>query len=91
MRPVLISTAFGVVIVLTFSTIVVNGRPQAGKEYPLKLQPELDILDVETYISNPRLLKLQIQCILYDGPCDVVGKWAKREWIHFLYLFFFLN
>ena len=33
----------------------------------------------ETYLRNPRLFNLQIQCLLYDGPCDIVGRFLKRE------------
>ena len=70
------------VVLMNLSAIL--GMPQ-GKEYPLKLQPELDVLDVESYLNNPRLLNLQIKCLLYDGPCDVVGRWAKRKFL-FQYL-----
>jgi len=47
------------------------------KQYPLRLQPELDGLDISHILKNERLLNFQIKCILYNGPCDVIGRWVK--------------
>jgi len=71
--------------VITILTISV-AKPQythnlsyKQKEYRLRLQPELDVVDISKYIFNPRLLNLQIKCLLFDGPCDIVGRWMKRK------------
>jgi len=66
------------VLVVVFLAIITLPSG-SGMQYPLRLQPELDVIDIESYLSNPRLLKLQIECILNDGPCDAVGRWAKRK------------
>ncbi|CAG7722553.1 unnamed protein product [Allacma fusca] len=52
-------------------------RPQEEKVYPARLQPELDSINVDHYLKNERLMNLQIKCVLYNGPCDVVGRWVK--------------
>jgi len=43
----------------------------------LRIQPELDSLDVPKYLQNERLVRLQFKCLIFDGPCDIVGRWAK--------------
>jgi len=38
--------------------------------YGLRFQPELDHVRIDPYIKNRRLWKLEINCIIFDGPCD---------------------
>jgi len=52
---------------------------QRGEVYPLQYQPEVDALDISWYFRNERLIKLQVKCLFYNGPCDIVGRWLKRE------------
>jgi len=45
--------------------------------YPPRYQPELDRLSLEKYIADDYLFSMHINCLLYDGPCDPVGRWMK--------------
>jgi hypothetical protein len=59
------------VVAILFALIAIaSAFPQAGKTYPLKLQPELDNINIEEYLKNDKLLSLQIKCVVHDGPCD---------------------
>ncbi|ODN02997.1 putative odorant-binding protein A10 [Orchesella cincta] len=48
-----------------------------GVLHPLTYQRQIDYLDVEQYFRNSRLMRIQIMCIFYDEPCDLVGRWLK--------------
>lgn len=50
-----------------------------GTLHPLTYQRQIDYLDVEQYFRNGRLMRIQIMCIIYDEPCDFVGRWLKRK------------
>ncbi|OXA49931.1 uncharacterized protein LOC110854348 [Folsomia candida] len=54
---------------------------QRGTIYPMTFQPEIDSLDIGVYFRNERLVKLQIMCIFYGGPCDIAGRWLKSRMI----------
>ena len=45
----------------------------------IRLQPELDKIDIDAYLKNKKALRIQVQCLIYDGPCDWVGRWLKRK------------
>jgi len=59
---------FGLIAILV--VISVSSSLGQGKKYPIKLQPELDNIDVEDYLKNEKFVDLQIKCAVYDGPCD---------------------
>jgi len=63
-------------IIILFSALVGLALCQK-KEPKLRVQPELDGVDVAKYLQNERLVRLQFKCLIFDGPCDIVGKWAK--------------
>lgn len=67
---------------LTFLILVCTQIPccssYRGKVHPLTYQRQIDYLDVEQYFRNARLMRIQIMCIIYDEPCDFVGRWLKR-------------
>lgn len=63
---------------LLFSLVQISNS-QRGTVYPLLFQPEIDSLDIGIYFRNERLVKLQIMCIFYGGPCDIAGRWLKRK------------
>lgn len=50
-----------------------------GTLHPLTYQRQIDYLDVEQYFRNSRLMRIQIMCVIYDEPCDFVGRWLKRK------------
>lgn len=64
-----------VIVIAIVSTIIAgvcvalparNNRniPLSLREYPLKLQPELDVINIDEYLRNERLIDLQIRCVL---------------------------
>ncbi|CAG7709757.1 unnamed protein product [Allacma fusca] len=56
-------------------TCVVGSLAVAQKP---RFQPELDSLDVDSYLKNERRVRLQFKCLLNDNaPCDAVGRWLK--------------
>jgi hypothetical protein len=57
------------VVVLSCVVCPVVSRPQINRQYPLRIQPEFDGIDISQYLKNSRLVKLQINCVLFDGPC----------------------
>ncbi|ODM97539.1 Ejaculatory bulb-specific protein 3 [Orchesella cincta] len=71
------------VIILLLSTATLLGlalaapAPQKKQDFTLKLQPELDSVNIEDYLRNDRLVDLQLKCILDKAPCDTVGRWLK--------------
>lgn len=67
------------VLALSVALLNVDLAKAQGNEYGIRLQPELDSIDVESYLTNDRLFNLQMNCILFDGPCDSVGRWMKRK------------
>jgi len=63
--------------------IITNGYPISPSNssnalrHGIRLQPELDKIDIEAYLKNTKALKIQVQCLIFDGPCDWVGRWLK--------------
>ena len=49
------------------------------RSYTTSLRRDWDFADVLQYFRNERLVILQIRCFFDDGPCDLVGKWAKGK------------
>jgi hypothetical protein len=66
-------------IVLLVGTIALLTSSLESLEYEARYQPELENVTLDTYIRNPRLFNIQVQCLIYDGPCDIVGRFLKRE------------
>ena len=50
-----------------------------GLRRPSVSESLMDKIDVDSYLKNQKALKLQIQCVVHDGPCDFVGRWLKRK------------
>ena len=72
-----IKFGFGLVIVLMIIGVsnCSNGVSSSqsyweNKVYPLRYQPELDRLNFKRYFRNKSLVKFQMKCFFYGGPCD---------------------
>lgn len=50
----------------------VAGRPQ-------EIPREFKNLNIENYLRNERAVKFQLKCVIYDGPCDTIGKYLKTN------------
>jgi hypothetical protein len=40
---------------------------------------EFQNVNIENYLRNPKAVQFQLKCVLYDGPCDTIGKYLKRN------------
>jgi len=38
---------------------------------------EFQNINIENYLKNPRAVQFQLKCVVYDGPCDRIGKYLK--------------
>jgi len=45
----------------------------------LAVPREFQNVNVENYLKNPRAVKFQLNCVIYDGPCDSIGKFLKNN------------
>lgn len=50
-----------------------------GKVFPLYPFPFLDQLDVPSIFSHRHYLTFIFKCVFFEGYCDLMGKWLKRE------------
>lgn len=64
-------------IFLTLASLIVAA--EVLDDSNLKVQPQFDRINILDYLNNEQRLKLQLKCILFDGPCDAVGHWIKRK------------
>lgn len=38
---------------------------------------EFQNINIENYLKNPRAVQFQLKCVIYNGPCDRIGKYLK--------------
>jgi len=38
---------------------------------------EFQNINIENYLKNPRAVAFQLKCVIYNGPCDRIGKYLK--------------
>lgn len=51
---------------------------QAGTRVTRQTIPrEFQNINIENYLKNPRAVQFQLKCVIYDGPCDRIGKYLK--------------
>lgn len=55
---------FTLIAILAVVGVVIALPAGKKQDYPLKLQPELDVVNIDDYLRNERLLDLQIKCVL---------------------------
>ncbi|OXA58249.1 cell wall protein DAN4 [Folsomia candida] len=51
-----------------------ESRPQLPQ-----IPREFQNINFEQYLRNERAMKFQLKCIIYNGPCDTIGKFIKRN------------
>jgi hypothetical protein len=72
----MVSFSLPLATVLLASVFFLNGgdaRPQ------LTIPREFQNINFEQYLRNERAMKFQLKCVIYDGPCDTIGKFIKRN------------
>jgi hypothetical protein len=57
-----------------FCVEFVETRPQLPN-----IPREFQNINFEQYLRNERAMKFQLKCIIYNGPCDTIGKFIKRN------------
>ncbi|OXA58359.1 uncharacterized protein LOC110846505 [Folsomia candida] len=62
-----------VVVVIFFATGN-DARPQLPS-----IPREFQNINFEQYLRNERAMKFQLKCVIYNGPCDTIGKFIKRN------------
>lgn len=56
---------FGVIAIVCVAAVAVTAFPQKKSEKDaLRVQPELDRVDIKEYLRNDKLLDFQINCVL---------------------------
>jgi len=59
---------------LVLSPYLSEARPQLPA-----IPREFQNINFEQYLRNERAMRFQLKCIVYDGPCDSIGKFLKRH------------
>jgi len=67
--------------VVGFVFFVLFLRVSVADDYIAMYEPELENIQIGPYINNPRLFNIQTRCLLYDGPCDIIGQFLKRTFV----------
>jgi hypothetical protein len=83
----LLSVAICVVIAVCVPTLsngaTINHHRVARQS--LEIPREFQNIRFENYLKNPRAVKFQLNCLIYEGPCDTIGKYLKNNihgWLH---------
>jgi len=50
----------------------------------LVIPREFQNINFENYLKNPRAVAFQLKCIIYNGPCDSIGKYLKANFPNWL-------
>jgi len=61
-------------VVVFYSYTAVEARPQLPA-----IPREFQNINFEQYLRNERAMKFQMKCLIYNGPCDTIGKYLKRS------------
>lgn len=70
-RPTLLVLA--VVLAVTFTFAHAGSIRNRRQTIPREFQN----VNIENYLKNPRAVAFQLKCVIYDGPCDRIGKYLK--------------
>lgn len=50
-------------------------RENTVRKFFIRLQPELDVIDIDSFVKKDHVLKFQLKCLLNnDTFCDPVGR-----------------
>jgi len=69
-----LSLALVVVGVVAYLAVGSDARPQLPN-----IPREFQNINFEQYLRNERAMKFQLKCVIYNGPCDTIGKFIKRN------------
>ncbi|CAG7720238.1 unnamed protein product [Allacma fusca] len=65
-------------IFLVLAAVAVNFSNSASMRVRRQLvPPEFSNINIDQYLKNQRSVLFQLKCIVYDGPCDRIGKYLK--------------
>jgi len=63
-----------VALVVVLFVVENETRPQIPS-----IPREFQNINFEQYLRNERAMNFQLKCIIYNGPCDTIGKFIKRN------------
>jgi len=66
-------------VLLVLAAVAVNYSSAASLDRNKRqlVPSEFRNINIENYLKNQRAVLLQLKCIIYDGPCDRIGKYLK--------------
>lgn len=65
----------GFVIIIASNSETVSIRNNTVRNYFIRLQPELDVIDIEGFVKKDYVLRFQLKCLLNnDTYCDPIGR-----------------
>jgi len=66
----------GLVALLVVGLVAgVAGRPADIPGVPKEFQN----INIENYLRNAKAVQFQLKCVIYEGPCDTIGKYLKKN------------
>jgi hypothetical protein len=65
------------VLVLCVVAAVAHANAAALRVRRQLVPREFQNINIENYLKNERAVAFQLKCIVYDGPCDRIGKYLK--------------
>jgi len=70
--PTLLLFLLGQVVAAAASiNLTTENNSPVGDLYQMKLQPEYEDFDMARYFRTRELVRFQIRCFFYGGPCDI--------------------
>jgi len=70
MTKLTIAIILAVCVSISFASSIHREKRQA-------IPREFQNINIEQYLKNPRAVRFQLNCLLYDGHCDRIGKYIK--------------
>ncbi len=67
----------GICIIFTICVTISWGQEENSDS--LVMEPDYGQINIKQYLKNDQLLRFQLKCILFNGPCDIIGHWIKRK------------
>lgn len=69
---------FAAILCVVVALTVTNSHAASLNRVRRQVVPkEFANINIENYLKNDRAVQFQLKCIVYDGPCDRIGKYLK--------------
>lgn len=84
MHTLIVTFVVAVSMLATFSRAVPLERVKRQNLQGLVIPREFQNINFEKYLENPRAVQFQLKCVIYNGPCDSIGKYLKSNFPNWL-------